>query len=422
MGSASATVKSTLRTPILLAGDIVVCQQFSLPSRTLDAWFGWLQMLTWQETWFNEGDPGEATPAEMVELFTSILDAAITGDDRMLGKVYFTTAAEIDTNELICDGSTLYRVDYPDLYEKIDPVYKLDANRLRLPNMIDRFPLGAFVPGTQGGESEHTLTIAEMPSHHHAYVNHVLTAVDNLGETPGFAEQAPVSEDTSDVGGGNPHNNMPPYEGIKPVIVAVPCGASLPDVAQYVLDLFDDSTGTELADHVPNKDKVGGGWISEGFCSGGVDSATTIDNNQALLNTVFAGAVIDSGLSSCKVYYTWIASNDGPDNRMNFYFRWKNNTETMMLFFRPLTNQIVIRSLEAGCITTDRVTAAYTITPGQAYDIRLELIGANIVAYVNDVSVLSLASALFQTETRHGFHSGNGTANQRLTRFEVRTL
>lgn len=76
----------------------------------------------------------------------------------------------------------------------------------------DRFLLCAgstYSAGSEGGEAEHTLTVAEMPSHTHA-------ATGGETGTPGrryFALTAAsyASTNVLSVGGNQPHNNMPPY-------------------------------------------------------------------------------------------------------------------------------------------------------------------------------------------------------------------
>ena len=76
----------------------------------------------------------------------------------------------------------------------------------------DRFLLCAgstYSAGSEGGEAEHTLTVAEMPSHTHA-------ATGGETGTSGrryFALTAAsyASTNVLSVGGNQPHNNMPPY-------------------------------------------------------------------------------------------------------------------------------------------------------------------------------------------------------------------
>ena len=81
-------------------------------------------------------------------------------------------------------------------------------------------------PGERGGEATHTLTIKEMPNHNHAQItglsgSQVLHFVSGSGNTlrqaavitnTGNANAAYDGEaSTSYTGGGQAHNNMPPY-------------------------------------------------------------------------------------------------------------------------------------------------------------------------------------------------------------------
>lgn len=81
----------------------------------------------------------------------------------------------------------------------------------------DRVTVGAggeYAAGSAGGEKEHTLTIAEMPSHNHSIMStdgqstsqkfYPLQMLTRIGE---FADKNAVLQ----TGGSQPHNNMQPY-------------------------------------------------------------------------------------------------------------------------------------------------------------------------------------------------------------------
>jgi microcystin-dependent protein len=81
------------------------------------------------------------------------------------------------------------------------------------PDLRDRFVVGAghdYAVGATGGEATHVLTINEMPAHSHA-----ITTVDVNGTSSYALPWDPVystrSRSTSSVGGGQAHENRPPY-------------------------------------------------------------------------------------------------------------------------------------------------------------------------------------------------------------------
>jgi hypothetical protein len=82
----------------------------------------------------------------------------------------------------------------------------------------DKFLLAAgssYSAGTTGGSATHTLTVNEMPSHNHNLAVRLNSTSGNMYTSPTAAGDSGI-EGTStwaveNNGGGQPHNNMPPY-------------------------------------------------------------------------------------------------------------------------------------------------------------------------------------------------------------------
>ena len=86
-----------------------------------------------------------------------------------------------------------------------------------------RFLLGmssSYPAGSSGGEATHTLTTSEIPSHSHVALYGLDGAVDDFlgGSSADYGTRAGSTWNTtnydystSSTGGGQPHNNMPPY-------------------------------------------------------------------------------------------------------------------------------------------------------------------------------------------------------------------
>ena len=82
----------------------------------------------------------------------------------------------------------------------------------------DRFLLAAgddYAAGATGGEAEHTLTAGEMPEHTHALYYYKASGDKSFGYNYGGAGQqsnpTTASGGIVPAGGGQAHNNMPPY-------------------------------------------------------------------------------------------------------------------------------------------------------------------------------------------------------------------
>jgi hypothetical protein len=112
-------------------------------------------------------------------------------------------------NETVCvaNGDGAMFLGWKGSVASIPPGWVLDAD------FKDKFILGAgnlYAVGATGGEINHILTIAEIPSHDHPY----LTA-SNVNGSSNYGENgegtATTGHTTSKTGGGASHNNMPPY-------------------------------------------------------------------------------------------------------------------------------------------------------------------------------------------------------------------
>lgn len=131
---------------------------------------------------------------------------------------------EAPTGWLICDGAEVSREDYAELFAAIGETYGAGDgdSTFNLPNLTGRFLLGeseSHELAEEGGEETVTLSVEQMPSHNHS----TLTYYGGVGN--GGATQRGWSGDTAardlysaHTGGGQAHNNMPPYLAMKYII------------------------------------------------------------------------------------------------------------------------------------------------------------------------------------------------------------
>lgn len=124
---------------------------------------------------------------------------------------------QVPNGWLLCNGQRVSQTTYSDLYQVIGSLYGAasDGNFV-LPNISGKFIVGINSSdtdfntlGNTGGEKTHRLTVAEIPSHTHTY------AITNQDGAQGWAKNGNWNSygthNTGSTGGGNAHNNLPPY-------------------------------------------------------------------------------------------------------------------------------------------------------------------------------------------------------------------
>jgi microcystin-dependent protein len=143
-----------------------------------------------------------------------------------------------------CNGQLLAIQLHTDLFQLIGTTYGGDGqNTFALPDMRGRMPMHAGqgpgltdrIQGTTGGEENVTLTPAQMPAHSHDLKGssteaNLVSPAGNLPATKArVALYAPGPVDTTmsplaigQVGGSQPHDNMPPFLVVKCIIKVEP--------------------------------------------------------------------------------------------------------------------------------------------------------------------------------------------------------
>jgi len=178
---------------------------------------GALQELLFAYNWTKYGtlEPDEAANA-LIDMFDNF-SFNVRGC-RMVGEIILWSGTDepSDNNLLLCDGAHVSNEDFPSLYNVIGTVFGgTGATDFALPDLRGKVAIGSdtnFAVGDTGGEIEHTLTEAEMPSHAHTYVPPTLNVdLESPGAPDVFAAGIGVPTNTGNTGGGSAHNNMQPY-------------------------------------------------------------------------------------------------------------------------------------------------------------------------------------------------------------------
>ena len=197
----------------------VVCRRLALPSFLWPLFNGAFGSLLEEENWVTFGN---MPIDDVIQAYQAAFD-----DMRpcsMIGAIIPFSAMTLPDNCLPCDGSEYQAVDYPELFSILPGSLQTSKDTFVTPNLLDRFLVGVGTStdvGDIGGEGTVTLGIEHMPAHSHGY-NEPIPNIDI--EAPGApdilaAGVGPIQQ-TTEVGGGEPHNNLPPFFTVLYGIVA----------------------------------------------------------------------------------------------------------------------------------------------------------------------------------------------------------
>lgn len=128
---------------------------------------------------------------------------------------------------LVCNGQSVAKADYPELYAVWGSQYGETETHFTLLDMTDFSPMGSGglfpVVNGSGGNFNHTLTIEQIPSHNHPPNGATVFQGSNAGGSTGFevdiAGQTRVQMTTTgNTGGGLPHPILHPVKAVKWIV------------------------------------------------------------------------------------------------------------------------------------------------------------------------------------------------------------
>lgn len=202
----------------------LVCRRLTFYEEYAPAMAGAISSLLAKANWEQVGDiPVDQILQELHDTWLAYREIPC-----MVGGILPFATEDLPDGILPCDGSVYNREDFPDLYAYLDPVYIIDSDSFSTPDLRGRMVIGTgtgslLTPrstGDTGGEEEHTLTISEMPSHHHIVNDPGIVNVEpGIGATPNTDPGLDIQA-SSDTGGGNAHENMPPFHALVFGIIA----------------------------------------------------------------------------------------------------------------------------------------------------------------------------------------------------------
>jgi len=151
-----------------------------------------------------------------------------------VGSITMYGGSSAPTGWLYCNGQNVSRATFANLFSAIGETFGAGdgSSTFSLPDLRDRFPLGDNSNGgadasrvdnfntnvgDSGGEDEHQLTEAEMPSHNHSFS--YSDSSSSSGSFMGGDDNSTNRTQTTNTKGSDAaHNNMPPFLAVSFII------------------------------------------------------------------------------------------------------------------------------------------------------------------------------------------------------------
>lgn len=145
-----------------------------------------------------------------------------------VGRVVHLAVGPVPDGWLLCNGQKVTTA-YPVLRQRLlaaSSPWGVDGADPRVPNLTTKFLRGNTTVGGTGGADTVTLTVAQLPPHGHdidvGHGGNAANAARVSGNNTGGAGVTTATWGTpiNDTGGGQAHENRPPYVDLLPVIRA----------------------------------------------------------------------------------------------------------------------------------------------------------------------------------------------------------
>lgn len=194
------------------------------------SWIGGVcDVLETQKFWIGKG-ASELESDALVTTFSQIISDLLEGRAmHTVGEITSGLMLEMPSGWIPMNGQWIPTASYP-LLADIMPSHLIIGDDMLIPDMTWRVPIGAGVEpyvvpvarlisvGETGGESKVTIGINQMPSHAHTPSSGTafITTVVGVGGAAMVAGTNIMSQaTTNNTGGGQPHNNIQPFLGVK---------------------------------------------------------------------------------------------------------------------------------------------------------------------------------------------------------------